>query len=410
MQAAPPRNVPLGSRASQLSEDCLTLNIWAPASGTNEPVMVWLHGGGNVAGSSADKYFDGTAFARDGIVLVSLNYRLGVLGFAAFDGEANFGLWDQVAALHWVQENIAAFGGNPQNVTVFGESAGGEDVIALLTAAPARALFQKAIAESAGGGWGPPPSLSSAEDTRAFLAKHVNGQPAQPSSDPRALTAEAVLEREAEHGDWGPVIDGHLLTEPPLRAIEAGHAARIPLIIGTNNEEGSLLGLEPRPDSVFSQLTSDDLAKLKTFYGTEASTEPMLARLIFRDGYFAGPARWIAAQLARHSDSVYAYRFDYVATLLRARREGAFHGSEIPFVFERSVGPLPPAEEDRRVARALHDCWGAFARTSKPTCEEAPGWTTFDGAHWMVIDSHPAMRPIQDSAALDLLRARLTSG
>jgi para-nitrobenzyl esterase len=134
----------------------------------------------------------------------------------------------------------------------------------------------------------------------------------------------------------------------------------------------------------------------------------MLARLIFRDGYFAGPARWIAAQLAHRSESVYAYRFDYVATVLRRRRDGAYHGSEIPFVFERSIGVVPPSEEDQRIARALHECWVAFARTSKPACAEAPGWSAFDGTHWMVFDAQPSMRPIQDGAALDLLQARLS--
>jgi para-nitrobenzyl esterase len=477
MQAAVPRNVPAESRAAKLSEDCLTLNVWAPTSARNAPVMVWLHGGGNVDGSSADRYYDGTAFARDGIVLVSLNYRLGVLGFAAFDGESNFGLWDQVAALRWVRENIAAFGGDPRNVTLFGESAGGEDAIALMTAAPAHGLFQKVIAESPGGGWGPPPSLSDAEDPRAKLANlakmqrsemvgaqsaetsraqrsETSGaqsaetsraqrsettgaqsaetlsakasstqpsetsaaqsteasrtQPSETSTDPRSVPAETLIQAQTQHGDWGPVIDGYLLTEPPLHAIAAGHAARIPLIIGTNGEEGSVLGREPHANSVFPQLSANDLAQLKTLYGTQASDDATLARLIFRDGYFAGPSRWIAAQFARHSEPVYAYRFNYVATILRGRRDGAYHGSEIPFVFERSIGRIAPPEEDRRVARALHDCWVAFARTSKPTCAEAPGWTRFDGTHWMVFDAQPSMRSIQDSAALDLLQGRLS--
>jgi para-nitrobenzyl esterase len=122
------------------------------------PVMVWIHGGGNDAGSSADIYYDGTAFARDGVVLVSLNYRLGPFGFKPHYGEANFGLWDQVAALGWVRDNIVSFGGDPANVTLFGESAGGEDTLALMTAVPARGLFQKAIVESGGGGWVPPPA------------------------------------------------------------------------------------------------------------------------------------------------------------------------------------------------------------------------------------------------------------
>src|ERR1700722_12040678 len=158
-QSAVPRNVPPGSRGAQLSEDCLTLNVWAPQAAKKAPVMVWIHGGGNDSGSSADTYYGGTAFARDGVVLVSLNYRLGSMGFQPHNGEANFGLWDQVAALGWVRDNIAAFGGDPQNVTLFGESAGGQDTLVLMTAAPANGLFQKAIVYSGGGGWGPPPTI-----------------------------------------------------------------------------------------------------------------------------------------------------------------------------------------------------------------------------------------------------------
>ena len=376
LQRSAPRNIPAGSRATQLSEDCLTLNVWTPQGAHKAPVMIWIHGGGNDEGSSAGSYYDGTAFARDGVVLVSLNYRLGEMGFQPHNGEANFGLWDQVAALGWVRDNIAAFGGDAANVTLFGESAGGQDTLALMTAAAARGLFQRAIAESAGGGWESPPTLQEA----------------------RAHT----------DGDWGPVIDGHLLKEAPLSAFAAGRAAHIPLIIGTNSEEGSLLGLDAHAGGFLAKVSKEDLAQLEKIYGPNAADDASLARLEFRDGYFASEARWIAAKVAVAGSPVWLYRFQYVLSALQGRRSGAYHGSEIPFVFDH-FPPLPTSDDDGRVERALHNCWVAFAKTGKPVCADAAAWPVFGGhsPEWMVFDAHPAARPIEGVEALDLLQCRL---
>ncbi|HEY6922225.1 MAG TPA: carboxylesterase family protein [Steroidobacteraceae bacterium] len=378
MQRAPLRNVVPESSGAQISEDCLTLNVWAPQTATKAPVMVWIHGGGNENGSSAVKYYDGAAFARDGIVLVSLNYRLGKLGFEPHNGEANFGLWDQVAALQWVKTNIASFGGDPANVTVFGESAGGEDTLALMTAAAARDLFQKAIVESGGGGWVPNPRIAQLES-----ADHV--------------------------GEWGVVADGHLLKESLLSAFAGGRAAHIPLIIGTNSEEGSLLGLDAHSDAVFPKLSASDRAMLKAAYGSQAAEDEDFARLVFRDGYFASEARWIAAKVSAEGSPAYLYRFNYVLSVLQRRRAGAFHGSEIPFVFNR-MPEIPLSADDLRVEQALHGCWVAFARTGKPVCDNAKDWPTFGSTgsgKWMVFDANPSVRPLDDVTVLDLLQCRL---
>jgi len=338
--------------------------------------MVWIHGGGNQDGSSADSYYDGTAFARDDVVLVSVNYRLGPMGFQPHDGEANFGLWDQVAALGWVRDNIAAFGGDPGNVTLFGESAGGEDTLVLMTAVPARGLFQKAIVESGGGGWGPPPASR------------------QAAADP--------------DGDWSVVVDGHLLQEAPLSAFAAGRAAHIPLIIGTNSEEGSLLSLDAHTEGLFPKVSKDDVAHLAQIYGSNPVDDATLARLEFRDGYFASVARWVAAKVAAAGSPAYLYRFEYVLSALQGRRSGAFHGSEIPFVFD-NLPPIRKEVDDDRVEHALHDCWVAFARTGKPVCPDAPDWPVLSGSDpkWMVFDAHPSARPVAGTAALDLLQCRL---
>ncbi len=416
MQPAVPRNVPVASPAAKLSEDCLTLNVWAPRDAQRAPVMVWLHGGGNRDGAAADRFYDGSGFARDGVILVSLNYRLGVFGFLAFEGQANFGLWDQIAALKWVRANIAAFGGDPDNVTLFGESAGGEDVIALLAAKPARGLFAKAIVESGGGGFGPPPTLAQATvASDALLALPEPHAQSAVDGSPRDVAAAALVAKEgaANDGDAGwrpsPVIDGRLLTEAPLDALAGGRAAHVPLIIGTNGEEGSLLGPQPNPQVIFPALERTELLTLKNLYGSAAATDPAFAELLFRDGYFAAPAQWIAGAVSRSGEPAYLYRFDYVLSLLKARRSGAHHASEIPFVFD-TFPAAAQNDADRRIVGALHGCWVAFARSGAPACAAAPDWQAFGAdPHWLVFDEQPSFRPVDGTAALALLETRLAA-
>jgi para-nitrobenzyl esterase len=245
---------------------------------------------------------------------------------------------------------------------------------------------------------------------------------------PAGHDASTTRDAPADEGpDYGPTIDGHLLKEPPLAAFAAGHAARIPLIIGTNSEEGALLGPDPRTEGLFPKLTTDDQATLAKLYGPAASTDAALARLEFRDGYFASEARWIATKVGASGVPAYLYRFDYVLGVLQSRRPGAYHGSEVPFVFGR-LPTLRTDENDLRVERALHDCWVAFARNGKPTCADAPDWPPFGQVDkgqggqgqggqgqggqgqdnkWMVFDAHPAARPLDGAAALDLLQCRL---
>jgi len=403
MQVSPPTHIVPGSPGLTLGEDCLRLNIWAPPLSSGKvgakkaPVMVWIHGGGNDSGSPADFFMDGQNIARDGVILVSVNYRLGLLGFFAFpglteDGKAtgNFGLWDQVAALRWVKANIAAFGGDPDNVTLFGESAGGEDTIALLTAPAARGLFARAIVESGGGGWGPAADIKDQQKT--FAAKF----PGKTLADLRAMPAADLVKLNADPTD--PVVDHDLLPETPLAAFAAGHADPVPVVIGTNSAEGSLLGNRPAdPAKVWDQLGPADLAALRAAYGDQAKDDDAFARLLFRDGYFAGPARFIA----RHANG-YLYRFSYVLAPLQKRRTGAWHGSEIPFVFER--WPIDDLDAtDHAVEAAIHEDWIAFAKTGQP------GWQPLNAsAREMRFDSAPAPRIPDDQSALDILDRRLS--
>jgi para-nitrobenzyl esterase len=386
MQPAAPRNVAPGSPGARLSEDCLTLNVWAPAKPRAErPVMVWLHGGGNEVGSSADRFADGTAFARDGVVLVSLNYRLGLFGFfapqalvhEARPGEpfANYGLMDQIAALQWVRRNIGAFGGNPNDVTLFGESAGGVDVVALLTSPSARGLFQRAIVESAGFlQYAPPLALAEAQSASIAAKLGLSGAAAT-ATRLRALGANEL----ATMGDESfgiPIVDGALLPHAPLAIFEAGNEAPLPLIVGTNDNEGSLLGSDPpAPGSGISGLTPQALDALRADYGRAATSDDAFSRLLFRDANFAIPALRLAEDHASRAPT-YVYRFDYVLAPLRGFRTGANHGSEIPFVF--SSWPIPlVAHDDVAETNTLHQCWVSFGRGGVPQCPNVPDWPAF---------------------------------
>ena len=402
-QRSPPERVAPTSQGATTSEDCLTLNVWTPMRSQQLlPVMVWIHGGGNSAGTSAQTYYDGTSFARDGVVLVSFNYRLGALGFfthPALQG-ANFGLLDQLAALAWVKRNIGAFGGDPNNITVFGESAGGTDILMLMTARPAAGAFQKAIVES-GGWWNYIRDLPEAQKAGAATATQW-GLPgaAASAAQLRALAADA-LNNTADPG--GFVIDHDLLTESPQAVIEHGRALDIPLIIGTNSNEGSLVSPDTPAAEVVGELSGPDFEQLKSLYGAPAA----LAPLLFRDAHFSMPARWIAAREAKGAP-VYLYRFDYVASFLRHRRSGASHGSEIPFVFATWPDFRLDAA-DQHMTQTLHGCWVAFARTGRPACPQAPPWPAFsvDSDSWMRFAEPVAPEPVENRPVLNFLQQRL---
>jgi para-nitrobenzyl esterase len=302
IQTSSSPNVSADSAAAVASEDCLTLNVWAPAHPAGKaPVMVWIHGGGNTNGSSADSYYDGSAFARDGVVLVSINYRLGVFGFfahpaltaeAAGEATGDFGLMDQVAALNWVKRNVAAFGGDPGNVTVFGESAGGEDVLLLLTAPSARGLFQKAISESAGH-WTGLPDLAKAEAAGKETASRAGIAGDATAAQLRALPAKALMDA-GERLEGGPMVDGRFLPVQPIQAYASGAAIHVPLMIGTNGNEGSLLGPSPpNPEQRFPEF-KDRLERVRTAYGDKAKDGATFARLLFRDQFFSAPSRFVA--------------------------------------------------------------------------------------------------------------------
>ncbi|SFL53035.1 carboxylesterase/lipase family protein [Rugamonas rubra] len=396
----------IGGAGAPFSEDCLTLNVWAPALGGGAdapaacrhgaPVMVWLHGGSGRMGAGSLPFYDGGAFAADGVVLVTLNYRLGQLGFfghpalrrAAAPDEplASFGIMDQIAALRWVRDNIAAFGGDPRRVTLFGESMGGFHVLALMACPSAQGLFQQAIVQS-GGGWFPPNPLKKVEARGAALASTLGLPGAQATLEQlRALPAELVA---AVPGEFQPVIDGRLLPQDLTPALAREAAAHIPLIIGANSGEDSLLNYPGGFERYLKGLKPALLAKAGACYGLAPEGS---ARLLFRDMLFVAPARWVARR--RRRSPAYLYLFDQADAGGDSPRAG--HGSEIGFVFQtldsRPDGVAPRAP-DRQLALDMHRRWVAFAHHGVP----GEGWPRYRAGsdEWMLFQApHGRISPV----------------
>lgn len=351
-----------GGANGPVSEDCLQLYVFAPKAARKAPVMVWLHGGGHRVG--AGWVYDGSNFARDGVVLVTLNYRLGALGYLAHPAltraagrgpTGNFGLMDQIAALGWVRRNIAAFGGDPGNVTVFGESAGGASVLALLATPSARGLYHKAIVQS-GGGWVAPKGLAKMEAI-GVAALQDAGAPRNASADQlRAIPFEKLVPLS---GPYGPFQDGRLMTETAAQALASRRAADAPLIIGWNSGEDSV---------AFGGLVAP---------AEEARTPA--ARQAFTDRVFGAPARWVAAQAASGKPA-WLYHFSYVGARFRPQATTAAHAAEIQYVWEywgRRTPMSVVSAEDRAMATLMHGCWVSFARTGTPTCG-GEAWPAYD--------------------------------
>ena len=408
-----------GGAVGPASEDCLFHNLWAPrggvaaGAGAKAPVMVWIHGGGDTAGAGSLGAYDGSAFARDGVILVTINYRLGPLGFFAHPAITaaarpdeplhNYGLMDQIAALEWVKRNIATFGGDPANVTLFGESAGGDDTLALMTAASASGLFAKAIVES-GGGWGPPEILSRREAEGEALAVKAGAPPHATLEQLRALPADALAAVPAYRA--GPAIDGRLLKESVSQAFAVGHNTHVPLIIGSNTYEASLLETLKIPPAAILAMAP---AAVKAAYA-DMPDDTGKSRAMFTDSFMGAPARWIAAAEAEtapldpdsreNEKPVFLYNFAYVAESIRAKVPGAGHASEIPFVFASwdRMGPegqgLKPTAADLRVTALIHGCWIAFAKTDLPQCPGAPQWPPYTGRYdtLMQFDLNPMLK------------------
>ena len=417
-----------GSMSPTSSEDCLSLNLWRPASAVPRaklPVMVWIYGGGFVFGSSAAPNTSGTQFAKHGVILVAANYRVGRFGFFAFpalsqehpdEPKGNYAYMDQIAALKWVQKNIAAFGGDPNNVTIFGFSAGGVSVHSLLTMPMARGLFQKAIVESGGSrdsvltarpmskdGVDPNYPVS-AETIGINFARSmgIEGTNQAAIAKLRALSAEQVLRGAAQQGgsvpsyETTPILDGKLVTETAETAYKEHRAPRVPLMLGSNSADTAGNRVKANTKEQLFARFGKWSAQAKAAYDPDGTTD--LATLVARandDFGQAEPARFAASAFAANGSPVYLYRFSYVQTGMRQRfQAGTPHGGEIAFVFG-TLGtggfgppPPPPTIEDQAVSRMAQSYWVNFARTGDPNGAGLPTWPRYDPSKDLIFEFH----------------------
>jgi len=390
------------------SEDCLTLNIWAPKDARSAPVFFWIHGGALVGGSAREAVYDGAQMARRGVIVVSINYRLGILGFLAHpqlsaespDGvSGNYGLLDQIAALRWVHDNIAAFGGDPANVTIAGESAGGLSVMYLMAAASARGLFAKAIAESAymvsaqelkQQHFGTP----AAEETgaRVAAALHAPDVAALRAADAQQLTAGAAAL------GFFPffTIDGHVLSDQVVNIFDRGAQAHVPMLAGFNSGEIRSLRMlaPPAParaedyERTIQRLYGDLAPAYLALYPSANLEESVIANT--RDALYGWTAERLVRKQAEIGEPSFLYLFDHGYPAAEAMHLHAFHASELPYVWDnRDRTPplwprIPDTPQEAALADAMIDYWTSFARAGQPHAQDAPEWDAYGpGGNYM---------------------------
>jgi para-nitrobenzyl esterase len=410
-----------------MSEDCLYLNVWRPAARSAKPlpVMVWIYGGAFIMGAGSYPEYDGAHFAEQGVVLVTLNYRVGLFGFFAHpalsaetpDGPlANYGLMDQIAALKWVRRNIAAFGGDPANVTIFGESAGGVSVNTLLVSPPARGLFAKAISES-GGGRGLPGTSAWAPMTGAATSAEARGKAWAVSvgvagDDPaalRAIPADVVLKGTLDGDVSAPIVDGRIVPERLDLAMNDGRQAVVPYLVGANSDEQSLLRWMPTALAHHQQALGPFRDEAMRLYGRDGKVDAdTAARALWGDMAMVGPARFLARRMTAAGAPTFLYHYAYVPKATRATAPGAPHSAEINLVFanEGRVSMFGEGEADAPTADLMHAYWIAFARTGDPNGAGRPRWPLYSPDSDTLLDfTNAGVLPVKDfdKPGLDLL-------
>jgi para-nitrobenzyl esterase len=401
-----------------ISEDCLTLNIYAPSSRHREalPVLFWIHGGGLVNGSGTAALYDGSALARQGVVVVTINYRLGRLGYFVHpaltrehptEPKGNYGLMDQIAALHWVQRNIRAFGGDPAKVTVFGESAGGYSVNLLMISPAARGLFRAAISES-GGGMGPLQDLQKAESGGIEFARKVGLDAASPAAL-RALTVQQILAAGDPSFPEMAAIDGRLVPES-IGAAFARHAeARVPYLAGYNAFEVPWNSVSnPGSFDVAIARIPGDRASIEKLYGSPAAYD----REFISDALFVAPARHLVRLHAQIAPS-YLYRFAVLSDGARGEYSAAPHASERQYVFATlAASPWPTGPQDAVVAATMSAYWVAFAAGTDPNGGDRPQWKRYSPGEDQLLEftmDGPVMKPVPNRQVLDAIEGRLAA-
>jgi len=408
------------------SEDCLYLNVWTPAANARErlPVMVWIYGGGFAIGTTAAPVYDGKRLSEKGVVVVSVAYRVGPFGFLAHPelsresgkGSGNYGLQDMIAGLQWVKDNVAAFGGDPGNVTIFGESAGGIAVSMLAASPYAKGLFHKVISES-GGSFAPSrrameggelvPTLAAAEAVgQQFLGKLG----ATSLAAARALPAAKILEAQGPGltNTFWPTDDGDVLPGDQFVLYSAGRFNDTPVLIGTNSDEGALFIQGGVTSAAFEQQIragyGEHADALLAVYSHATDAQALeSAQDVFRDSTFAWPTwAWARLQSTKGKGAAYVYYFDHRTP---QKPNGAWHADEIPFVFRNfgksfaAPGAPPetaPRAEDTAMSELVSAYFTNFAKTGDPNGAGLPQWPAFkeQSQQVMFLDAKPSARPV----------------
>ncbi len=429
---------PAIAKLPQPSEDCLYLNIWSPAKSPQDrlAVMVWIHGGGFSAGATAERLYHGENLAKKGVVVVTIGYRLGALGFLAHPGlsaesprrvSGNYGLLDMIAGLQWVQRNIAAFGGDPKRVTIFGESAGGIAVSMLCASPLAKGLFHRAISQSGGsfgpvrsGGGGPGENMQALADAERAGEAWAEKLGAKTVDELRKLPAEQILaaSRGARGIAW-PIVDGWVIPDDQFKLYQAGRFNDTPILVGYNSDEGASFGVPKTPEAYIESVRqrygpfADKLIKL---YPAGEGAVAKTARDLTRDTAF-GWHTWVWARLQSRvgKSSAFLYYFDhhpeYPAGSPRAGF-GAVHGAEVPYVFQRFdiEGPNrpPSTETDRALADLIATYWTNFAKTGDPNGAGLPPWPAFSETRPQAmhfVNGTAKAGPVVDEDGLKMLDA-----
>jgi para-nitrobenzyl esterase len=430
------------SLGAKTSEDCLYLNVWTPARRSAEklPVMVWVHGGGYTFGADSQPLYEATNLSRRGVVVVGMNYRLGVLGFLAHPAlsaesdkgvSGNYGLLDQIESLRWVRRNIAAFGGDPERVTVFGESAGGNSVYSLLLSPLAKGVFQRAIPESGGtlnfaqlkkSAYG----RGAAEEQGVEFAKKCgvkdgSGQLAALRALPvdvllhsvPGLDSSRMINFRATGMRLAPIVDGYVIPDDPMTMFQRGTVNAVPLIVGANGNEGSMFTLVsklPANAEAFDAILDRDFgakfaSTFKELYPPTQAKQSVTE--LMGDFSFVDSARFVARNWEHAHAPAYLYNFSHVAFGALGKTLGAHHGSEIAFVFDNLQLGKEHSPADLKVRDAMIGYWIQFAATGNPNREGLPEWPAYNATddRCLVVTDEIQTVPHFRQAKLDLIDA-----
>ena len=402
-----------------MSEDCLYLNVWTPAKSNKErhPVMVWIHGGALTRGSASIPTYDGDALAKKGVVVVTINYRLNVFGFFAHpeltkesdrNSSGNYGLLDQVAALEWVQKNVAAFGGDPKRVTIFGESAGSWSVNYLMATPLAKGLFQGVIGES-GGTFA---DMRKLRDAEAAGQKFATAAGADSLQALRAKSAEELLKLPSAMTAT-PNVDGWMFPEDVYTIFSKGKQNDVPLLAGSNADEAKSLAPWPASGTAASFIDqsrrrfgdkTDEFLKIYPAGSNEEATASHYAS--FRDFLFGWEMRtWVRASTKTGKSKAYLYYFSRVPPGPTSAQYGSYHASEIAYVFQNLLPPRPWEDTDRKLSDAMSSYWVNFATTHDPNGKGLAKWPAYDEKTDLALEFGDKIAPVPNlhKAALDFL-------